>query len=163
MESDLHAARVIDLICPLVGPVVGFGKVVVILAALVFVAPLALAEALTISEADCRYLTRHEPSSDVAYQPGVDVHGKAVVPANLGGRVAIDIPDTFTIDIDVFLAERLGIPANQKDYVPEANIAVVTVEGDEVRFNDQPLGNLQQEAIAAACDKKLNEQDKALP
>lgn len=164
MEPDVHFAGAVDLTCPLVGRMPEFGKGVVFLVAAVSVATVAWGEGtLTISEADCRLLTRHEPAPDVAYQPGVDVHGQAVTPADLGGRVPIEIPSTFTIDIDVFLAERLGIPANQKDYVPEANIAVVTVDGNEVRFNDQPLGNLQQEAIAAACSKKLSEKAPSLP
>ena len=164
MEPDVHLARAVDLTCPLVGWMPGVGKGAAFLAAAVSLATVAWGEGtLTISEADCRLLTRHEPAPDVAYQPGVDVHGRAVAPADLGGHVPIEIPSTFTIDIDVFLAERLGIPANKKNYFPEANIAVVTVAGNEVRFNDQPLGNLQQDAIAAACHKKLSEKAASLP
>ncbi len=33
----------------------------------------------------CRVVERHQPVADVAYQPGVDVNGNAVVPADLGG------------------------------------------------------------------------------
>lgn len=109
-----------------------------------------------LSEADCRLLTRHVPAPDVAYQPGVDVRGRDVVPADLGGAQTIRVPETFTIDIDVFLADRLGIPADRKQFVPEANVAVVTVDGDRVYFNGQPLSNLKQQAIADACRKELD-------
>ncbi|NQV22527.1 MAG: hypothetical protein HQ511_14025 [Rhodospirillales bacterium] len=116
-----------------------------------------------LSEADCRLLTRHDPAPDVAYQPGVDVHGRTVVPADLGGAPPIKAPETFTIDIDVFLADRLGIPADRKQFVPEANVAVVTVDGDRVYFDGQPLSDLNQQAIAEACQKKFDDSPGEAP
>ena len=40
---------------------------------------------------------RHEPAPDVAYQPGVDVHGRAVAPADLNGGSQIELPDVIYI------------------------------------------------------------------
>ena len=110
---------------------------------------------LVISEQDCRFLVRHVPDPGVAYQPGVDVRGREVVPAELGGRRPIEVPETFTIDIDVYLADRLGIPPDPRLYAPEANVAVVSVEGDRVIFEGQPLSDLRQQAVAEACREKL--------
>jgi len=108
-----------------------------------------------ISENDCRLLTRYVPEPGVEYQPGVDVRGKEVASANLDDRPPIEAPKSFTIDIDVFLADRIGIPANPNLFVPEANVAEVRVDGDRVFFDGQPLSDLRQQAVADACREKL--------
>lgn len=53
----------------------------------------AVAEQVTVSgdqvyvtKSDCAALVTHHPSADVTYQPGADVHGKYVAPADLGGN-----------------------------------------------------------------------------
>ncbi|PIW30710.1 MAG: hypothetical protein COW30_01680 [Rhodospirillales bacterium CG15_BIG_FIL_POST_REV_8_21_14_020_66_15] len=60
-----------------------------------------------ISKTDCRWVLRHRPGADVAYAPGVDVRGKPVVPADVGGGPALDLPDVFeftvTKDLSAFL------------------------------------------------------------
>ena len=50
---------------------------------------------------------------------------------------------------------RLGIPVDPTLFPPEANVATITVDGDRVYFEDQPLGNLRQQAISDACREKL--------
>jgi hypothetical protein len=67
---------------------------------------------VAITRADCARLVEHVPASDVAYQPGVDVHGREVVPADLNGGIRIELPETILIPIEVDLLERFGIPAN---------------------------------------------------
>ncbi len=126
--------------------------------------PLAHAQTeFVISRQNCRLLVRHVPDPGVEYQPGVDVRGREVVSADLGGRQPIKVPETFTIDIDVYLADRLGIPADPKLYVPEANVAVVSVEGDRVFFEGQPLSDLRQQAVAEACREKLRSGPEVKP
>lgn len=61
----------------------------------------AAAASLTVSLADCARLTRHVPAADVAYQPDVDVHGNAVVPADLDGGLQVDLPETFSFDVQI--------------------------------------------------------------
>jgi len=126
------------------------------LVAAIFVSTLARGETIyVITESDCRQLTRHVPAPDVSYQPGVDVRGQPVAPADIGGQTPIQVPEKFTIDIDVFLIDRLGIPVDRSLFSPEANVATITVDGDRVYFEGQPLGNLRQQAISEACRKKL--------
>ena len=128
-----------------------------VLVAAVFVSWPAWGETIyVISEADCRLLAHHEPTPDVKYQPGLDVHGNAVVPADIGGGTLIQVPDRFTIDIDVFLADRLGIPPDRNLFSPEANVATVTVDGDQILFEGQYIGDLRQQAVSKACTEKLN-------
>ncbi len=57
---------------------------------LLMVAATASAEEVrvTVTRQDCARLIRHTPSADVAYQPGVDVKGREVAPADLPGSGA---------------------------------------------------------------------------
>lgn len=43
---------------------------------------------ITISKLDCSRVIQHTPAADVAYKPGVDVHGKPVVPADADPKQA---------------------------------------------------------------------------
>ena len=53
-----------------------------------------LATHVVISGQDCQRLVRHVPAPDVAYKPGVDVHGKPVAPADLPGSAGgYQLPD----------------------------------------------------------------------
>ncbi|NFV79934.1 hypothetical protein [Magnetospirillum aberrantis] len=47
---------------------------------------------IVITKTDCSRLIRHVPAPDVAYKPGVDVHGRAVAPADMPGSGADAIP-----------------------------------------------------------------------
>ena len=116
---------------------------------------------LTVTEADCRRITVHEPSADVTYQQGVDVRGKSVAPADLAGSTALadKIRET-DIAFDLKLNPLLfaGNPA-LADLFDEA-----VVDFGEVRFDrqsgkltldGQPLTDPQHAAIAEACRARL--------
>src|SRR5215475_7077827 len=99
--------------------------ILVVLVAAGWVAP-ASAE-VAISRRDCDRLVNHEPAPDVAYQPGVDVHGKPVAPADLGGGSQIELPDVIYIPIEVLLQGNFGIPPGSVFYDATAIIGVVSV------------------------------------
>jgi hypothetical protein len=61
-----------------------------------------------ITKKDCRRLVRHQASADVAYKPGVDVRGNAVVPADISGGFTIPLPDVFEFNITKDLTAYLG-------------------------------------------------------
>ncbi len=108
---------------------------------------------VTISRADCRALVRHVPDKGVAYQPGVDVRGKKVKPADLGGASSWQVPESITIDIMIDIAEKFGIGAGGR-FKGEASIAAVTVntKTGEVLLDGRPVGDAATEAaIAKAC------------
>jgi hypothetical protein len=128
------------------------GSIVLVLAAVVWAAP-AGAE-IAISRRDCERLVRHQPGPDVAYQPGVDVHGRPVVPADLGGGQPIELPDVIYIPIEVLIQDRYGIPANSVLYDATALIGVVSVRGSEVYFEDQPLTDPEIAALEDACRER---------
>lgn len=125
------------------------GSIAVILSVAAWAAP-ASAE-IAISRRDCQRLVNHEPAPDVAYQPGVDVHGRPVVPADLGGGQQIQLPDVIYIPIEVLIQDKYGIPANSVLYDATALVGVVEVRGNQVYFEDQPLTDPEIVALEEAC------------
>ena len=123
--------------------------IALVLTACAWAAP-ASAE-VAISRRDCEQLVSHEPAPDVTYQPGVDVHGRPVAPADLGGGSQIDLPEVIYIPIEVLVQDRFGIPANSVLYDATALVGVVSVKGNQVYFEDQLLGDPEVAALEEAC------------
>jgi len=103
----------------------------------------------------CNALTKHIPSADMAYQPGVDVHGKKVVPADLSSNSNVKIDQPITIPLTADLFNVLGLktdsfPFNNMNRT-DINLGVLTVDGDRVLYNGQPLSNEQQDNLAVLC------------
>lgn len=118
----------------------------------------AQAAKITVTESQCAGVTAHTPDASVAYTPGVTATGAPVAPANLpGSSFTVTPPKKITIDIDIELQERFGLPANAGQYVADAKIGKVTVEDGKAYFNGQPLATGNQNAIAEAC-KALKKQ-----
>jgi hypothetical protein len=134
------------------------GSIALVLSAVVWAAP-ASAE-IAISRKDCSRLVNHEPAPDVTYLPGVDVHGRPVVPADLGGPrlTGVDqLPDVIYIPIEVLVQDKYGIPANSVLYDATALIGVVSVRGNRVYFEDQELTDPEVAALEQACrDRGFN-------
>jgi len=124
-------------------------------------APAAAAEGayLTLSENDCARLARHYPADDVTYQPGRDVRGKAVAPADLDGGKGLFLPDAVVIPIEVELFERYGIPANGTSFKGDLYVGevVVDVASGRATFNGQPLATDAEAELAARCQRILRD------
>ncbi len=117
--------------------------------------PLALASPV-VDPVLCRALTKHVPQADVAYQSGVDVYGKPVAPADLPDSPRMTLPDTIKIPLTLNLVKMLNLntavyPYTQIGVGTEAALGVLTVEGDKVLLNDQPLSDVQQDKLAVLC------------
>jgi hypothetical protein len=131
------------------------GSIALVLASIAWAAP-ASAE-IAISRKDCQRLVNHEPAPDVTYRPGVDVHGRPVAPADLGGGQQIQLPDVIYIPIEVLIQDKYGIPANSVLYDATALVGVVSVRGNQVYFEDQPLTDPEIVALEQACrDRGFN-------
>ena len=114
--------------------------------------------AASVDPALCNALTKHAPDADVAYQAGVDVNGKPVVPVDVVGSNAIQMPSTINIPLTVSLAKILNLdathyPASQLGSGTEAWLGTLTVEGDRVLFDGKPLNDAQQDNLAVLCMK----------
>lgn len=108
---------------------------------------------VVISRADCDRLVSHVPAPDVAYQPGVDVHGRPVVPADLDGGIQLDVSENVLIAIQIDLFERLGIPPNPGNYEADALIGLVEYRDGRFTFNGQPLQDEETAALAERCQR----------
>lgn len=82
----------------------------------------------------CQALVKHVPSADVAYRAGVDVHGKAVAPADLPDSPQIKLPEVISIPLTADLTTLLNLPAAKMPFKTGADTAValgsLTLEGD---------------------------------
>jgi hypothetical protein len=116
------------------------------------------AEAQTVSmrSDDCAQLVRHAAAADVAFQPGVDLQGRFVVAADLGGSVQINPPTEFNIPITMDLQRRFGIPVDPTLFQTQ-NFSVGTVTWKHGRgyFNGQALQNDESEKLAALCQRHM--------
>ena len=106
----------------------------------------------------CNALVKHTPAPDVAYQPGVDVNGNPVAPADLPGSPQMQLPQKFDFPLTISLAKALNLNTNQPPWNQlgpgtEATLGTITVEGDKVSFNGQPLSDTQQDNLAVLCMK----------
>lgn len=103
----------------------------------------------------CRPLSVHVPAPDVAYQPGIDIKGKAVVPADLGSVPAIVAPDRFTVDIDINLSDRFGIPGDPTFFDPTATVGTLSVRSlhnqPQLEFNGQLLPTTPELLTGKGC------------
>ncbi|HWE76868.1 MAG TPA: hypothetical protein VG328_27130 [Stellaceae bacterium] len=86
------------------------------------------------------------PGAD--YQPGVDVNGNAVAPADLPSSNANPSVDNFPIEINQRLAHRFNLPLGGN---AKAVLGYVTVRNNQAYFNGQPLDADQTAALAEAC------------
>ncbi len=133
--------------------------VLFLLAAALAAAPAAAHEKATvaisvaITRADCARLVAHVPAPDVAYRPGVDVYGREVAPADLGGAPRIETPETILIDIEIDLQARFDIPMDPTQYDPDAELGWVAYRDGRVTFNGQPLQDQAQAELAARCQE----------
>lgn len=97
----------------------------------------------------CRQLIAYQPSGDVAYEPNKDVHGRAVVPADVEETSQLEIPDTIGLAITVDQAAKLGLPATIP-YKPEAFIGTVIVnKNGDVYFNNKRISQTQIQVLCA--------------
>jgi len=114
------------------------------------------AETIVVTRADCARLVAHVPDPGVAYQPGVDVRGRPVAPADLGGTPKIKLPDEVEVPVTLDMLARYGLPANSSLYKLDdtlIGIARVRVKDGRAWFNGEPLGDEESFALARACSK----------
>lgn len=112
------------------------------------------AAVLELTSEQCRRLSRHVPDPGVSYQPGVDVRGRSVAPADLtdsGSHAAIEPPETIVIPIEVDLFNRFGIPANPALFEGDAQVGEVLYKDGKLYFNGQRLADGASDEIALYC------------
>ncbi len=125
-----------------------------------FAQPVHATASATATPAFCNALVKHTPDADLAYQSGVDAEGNSVTPADLPGAPQMKIPDKINIPLTLNLAKALNLntssyPYNQLGQGTEAQLGMLTVDGDKVLFNGQPISDEQQDKLAVLCLQPL--------
>ena len=135
-----------------------------------------------VREADCRRLVSHVPDAGVAYEPGVDVRGESVAPADLHGGHDLNLPSRIAIPIEVELYRRVdpapeaesgttdpdpdpdGLGAGVRgrtrlDPALDGDARIGTVEIDletgDARFEGRPLTSAAQRRLDRRCQEIL--------
>lgn len=85
----------------------------------------------------CKLRAQHVSDTNVAYQPGVDVRGNPVVPADVGAAPSI-VPDNIRIPMTVDLAKRLGTVPKGAELNADMGFVEIRRDG-QVTFNGQDL------------------------
>lgn len=106
---------------------------------------------VTVSSRACADVVAHVPDAGVAYTPGVDVNGNAVAPADLPDSSAPIAADNFPIFLTLDLKKKFHLPDNAKLFKLEAVVGLITIQGNQVFFNGQPLAPGEANLLAAAC------------
>ena len=117
------------------------------------VAPSHAAErTIAIARSDCDLAVRYVPPPGVAYQPGVDVHGHPVAPADLDGH-RLQLPETIPVVITDDLRKRFGLPDDSPLFDSNSFVGIVALRLSDGRltFNGVPLGDREADALAAMC------------
>ncbi|MGQ0526836.1 MAG: hypothetical protein ACT4OY_02210 [Alphaproteobacteria bacterium] len=103
----------------------------------------------------CQKLPHHRPDASVAYQPGADVQGRAVMPADINTPVNSTL-DPMQVPVTIDLAQRagLGLPA---DTEMDAAVAMLDIyEDGRVLYNGQDISSNTR----YLCETVDNEQPK---
>ena len=113
-----------------------------------------LASTITVKASDCQRLVRHQPSADVAYQPGVDVNGNAVAPADLPGSVTIKTPTDVTFNVTYDLLSNYGVSSDTV-LAPRGEAVVGEVKYDllsgALSFDGDRLDDAETAALRELC------------
>jgi len=114
----------------------------------------AEAAEIRIERSDCRWLLRHD-GGDAEYEPGVDVHGDPVPPADLNAPSAVPDSESIPIRIRVDLQDRFDIPGDAELFDPQAEVGFVTVKDGTAYLNGKPLSDPDRAAVSDACRNKM--------
>ncbi|OIQ86988.1 hypothetical protein GALL_311460 [mine drainage metagenome] len=111
-----------------------------------------------VTREDCQALLTYQPSDDVTYHPGQDVHGNYVAPADLGGDAGVQLPERIEFPLMInpmnYTGVNKGTATTQPPYANTAvPVAQVTVDLKTGRtfLNGHPLDGEQDAMVRQAC------------
>jgi hypothetical protein len=128
----------------------------VTIAALVIIAATtsrAAERTIAIARSDCELAVRYVAPPGVAYQPGVDVNGHPVAPADLDGDHRLRLRDSIPVIISDDLRKQFGLPDNSPLFDANAYLGIVELRLSDRRltFNGVELSDPEADALAAMC------------
>ena len=141
---------------------------------LVFAMPAMAQEAnpiIRVDNAACRYVTKHIPDADVDYKPGVDVHGKKVVPADITPPTDYGLENSFNLRLTTDAVRAFGIKVpeirsnvsgsnpNSSAVTSDTAFGYITLKNGKPFLNGKPLDPAGQSQLAILCKSQLQEQN----
>lgn len=112
----------------------------------------------TISLEDCRRVTVHVPSPDIAYKPGVDAEGNPVVPADLDSGPDFSVPAPLIIRLSLPLGDLTNLGLDSRLDAAEVDLGRIEWRAGKLFWNGQPLDQAGENAVARACRDLLAEE-----
>ena len=109
---------------------------------------------VTISKQDCQRFSRNRARADVTFKPGVSARGDKVTGANLHGDQKIKLPKELSFNLNIDIAKKYGL--DTKGLSADMVVGKVTIKGPNIHFNGKRLGDVDQTAVLAECQKTLN-------
>lgn len=116
-------------------------------------------QAPVLDAATCNQLmVEYQPPADINqnadYVPGVDVHGKPVVEADINPS-AVTVPETVTFPLTVDVARYAGIP-RPKGTEMDATMGMVSIntKTNQVSYNGQVLESSTVSALRDLCPQQ---------
>lgn len=125
-----------------------------------FAASAALAAedtAIRITTSDCIRIVEHHPSADVAYQPGVDVRGRKVVPADVEASPDLRNIVPQVIEFSVALNPLKGGAARFGETSLEVGKVSFDMKSRRATFNGKPLTRADTKRISKKCRDRLRD------
>ncbi len=118
-------------------------------------AQVAAQSTVRITEVDCIQLIEHHPAADVAYQPGVDVRGRKVAPADVDSSPALKNPVPEVLEFSIALNPLKGGAAR----FGETSLNVGTIKFDmnsnRATFNGEKLSRRDTRLLSRKCKEIL--------
>jgi len=120
-----------------------------------FLVPISgLAENIDVHPALCTSVTHHIADANVAYVPGLDLHGNKVAPADLPGYPNFEMPVRVKVPLTLSLVRALNLknyPYDKFGKGTEIYIGELEIEGRSVLLDGVPLTDPQQEKLSVLC------------
>ncbi|NQV80089.1 MAG: hypothetical protein HQ495_06010 [Alphaproteobacteria bacterium] len=111
---------------------------------------------IALSRASCVAIIRYVDTGDAAFKPGVDVHGRPVVGANISEPSTTDVSSDITFTLTLRLGDfGPGIASGLVDST--ASVGEVSIRGNNVLLNGQSLSDAQANTLALACKTQIEE------
>jgi len=108
---------------------------------------------IVIARSACELAVRYVPAPGVDYQPGVDVNGRPVAPADLDGDHRLKLRESIPVIISDDLRKQFGLPDDSPLFDANAFVGIVELRLSDRRltFNGVELSGREAGALAAMC------------
>ena len=130
-----------------------YGSVTIAILA-IMAAPASAAErTIAVARSDCELAVRYVAPAGVDYQPGVDVDGRPVAPADLDDGRRLQLPESIPVIISEDTRKRFHVSHHSPLFDADAVVGIVELRLSDRRltFNGVELSDPEANALAAMC------------